>query len=201
MTLTEKLSALQSEYVIPKAKYNDFSKFYYRNIEDMLAALKPLLTKYGLAVTFSETIHLVGDRFYIVSVATLRDKESTEIISATSYTREAAQKKGMDEAQISGSTTSYARKSALAGLLAVDSGDRDPDSQDNSANLDAPQVGTNGLTALKMLDDIDLAKPGYIAKMCAAKGVDNSTELSIEYIEKAWTHIVKPKQETINGNI
>lgn len=201
MTLTEKLSALQSEYTIGKNKYNDFSNFNYRNVEDMLTVLKPLLKKYGVAVTFSENIQIVGERFYIVSVATLRDIETPDTITSTALAREVVQKKGMDEAQITGSATSYARKSALAGLLAVDSGERDPDSQDNSANIDKPEVGTNGMTALKMLDDIDLAIPGYSAKMCASKGVQDITGLTIDYIEKAWNAIVKPKlrKEENNG--
>lgn len=201
MTLTEKLCSLQNEFIIGKKKRNEFGDFNYRNIEDMLTVLKPLLNKYKVVLTFNESIHVAGERIYIVSEAMLNDTESSQTFMSRAYAREPLQKKGMDDSQITGSATSYARKSALAGLFAVDNGERDADSQDNSGYIDQPMVGTNGLTALKMLDDLELAKPGYTQKLCAAKGVEDSSKLEIGYIEKAWNTFIKPKLEATNATV
>jgi len=194
MSIMSKLSDIQCAYKLGKTRYNDFGKYNYRSIEDMLTALKPLLKEHGCAVTFSEKIEIVQDRIYVVSTATIIDKESLGTFSSTAYAREPLQKKGMDDSQITGSTTSYARKYALSGLLSVDNGEADPDSQDNNDKLDEPEKGTNGLTALQMCDQMDTKKPGYTAKLCASKGVEDITGLSIEYIEKAWAYVCGSKE-------
>lgn len=207
MNLREKMCALQGEFIIGKTKRNEFGNFNYRNLEDMLAVLKPLLKKYGMFVTFTDRVTIVADRIYVISTVTAYDAEGETkdgepaCLSCEAYAREPLNKKGMDESQITGTATSYARKNALAALFAVDSGDRDPDEEDHSDKIGEPEKGTNGLTALKMLDDLDLARPGYSKKMCAAKGVNDTSELTIEYIEKAWNAIVKTKLEGKNGNV
>lgn len=120
MTLSEKLAAVQAELKAPKGQFNGFGKYNYRSCEDILEAVKPLLAKYKALIVLNDDIVLVGDRYYIAATATFYDIESDGSIEAKAYAREDKTKKGMDEAQITGSTSSYARKYALGGLLAID---------------------------------------------------------------------------------
>lgn len=122
--ITETLSAIQTELSAPKGQFNKFGGYAYRSCEDILEALKPLLKKHKACVTISDDIVMVGDRVYVKATATLTAAE--ESITATAFAREAEDKKGMDSAQVTGSTSSYARKYALNGLFAIDD-NKDPD--------------------------------------------------------------------------
>lgn len=135
MTLREKLMHIQEELKAPKNLHNNFGGYNYRNAESILEALKPLLAKYGATVTITDSIEEIGGRIYVKATASIWDikaKESTAInhegltiskvesIEVNAYAREAETKKGMDEAQITGATSSYARKYALNGLFLLD---------------------------------------------------------------------------------
>lgn len=122
--ITETLSAIQTELSAPKGQFNKFGGYAYRSCEDILEALKPLLKKYKACVTISDDITMVGDRVYVKATATLTAEGDS--ITATAFAREAEDKKGMDSAQVTGSTSSYARKYALNGLFAIDD-NKDPD--------------------------------------------------------------------------
>lgn len=113
-----KLISIQKELKVPKSQRNSFGNYNYRNCEDILEAVKPLLAKHECVLTISDTIEAVGNRYYIKATAKIADgKDSIEV---TAYAREAETKKGMDDSQITGSTSSYARKYALNGLFAID---------------------------------------------------------------------------------
>lgn len=112
--------SLQSELKAPKGQTNNFGGYKYRSCEDILEAVKPLLKKYGMVLTIGDDLLNFGNRYYICATATLRDTESGEEIKTSAYAREAAEKKGMDEAQITGAASSYARKYALNGLFCID---------------------------------------------------------------------------------
>lgn len=114
----QKLSALQAELKAPKGQENKFGGYRYRSCEDILEAVKPLLLQYGFFIKISDEVIAVGDRFYVKATARISDGENFE--ETTALARETALKKGMDEAQITGSASSYARKYALNGLLAID---------------------------------------------------------------------------------
>ena len=116
----EKLMNIQAELKAPKNQYNEFGKYYYRSCEDILEALKPILAKHQAAVTISDEIVLIGDRYYIKATAALIDVENGDKVEVSAYAREDEQKKGMDASQLTGSTSSYARKYALNGLFAID---------------------------------------------------------------------------------
>lgn len=131
--ITETLSAIQTELSAPKGQFNKFGGYAYRSCEDILEALKPLLKKYKACVTISDDITMVGDRVYVKATATLTAEGDS--ITATAFAREAEDKKGMDSAQVTGSTSSYARKYALNGLFAIDD-NKDPD--DPQSNPPAP---------------------------------------------------------------
>ena len=120
----KELIAIQSELKAPKNQWNDFGKYNYRSAEDILEAVKPLLKKHECHLTISDEMVVLGDRYYVKATATLA-KEG-ESISTTAYAREEESKKGMDSSQITGSTSSYARKYALNGLFCIDD-TKDPD--------------------------------------------------------------------------
>lgn len=129
-TVFERLLSVQHELKAPKGQRNNFGNYNYRSAEDILEAVKPLLVKYGLLQTITDEVVLIGDRYYIKSTVTLYDAKigvsqnvgmvSNNTVTVSAYAREADQKKGMDEAQVTGSASSYARKYALNGLYAID---------------------------------------------------------------------------------
>lgn len=129
MEFIEKIVAIQSELKAPKGQYNSFGKYNYRSCEDILEGVKPLLAKHGLVLTIQDSIDLIGDRFYVKATATITDGKQE--ISTSAYARESLDKKGMDASQVTGATSSYARKYALNGLLAIDD-TKDADTMDNS---------------------------------------------------------------------
>ena len=118
MSITEVLSDIQGALKAPKNQTNKFGGYNYRSCEDIMEALKPLLSAHKAAVTVSDNIVMIGDRFYIQATATLHC--NGESISNTAFARESADKKGMDAAQITGATSSYARNYALNGLFCID---------------------------------------------------------------------------------
>lgn len=120
MTIYEKLKVIQTKLKAPKSQYNNFGKYNYRSLEDITEAVKPLLDETGATLTISDEIIQIGDRYYVKATATLYDIGSNENISVTAFARESETKKGMDDSQITGATSSYARKYALNGLFAID---------------------------------------------------------------------------------
>ena len=130
MDIVSELSRIQKELHAPKSQYNSFGKYKYRNCEDILEALKGV--KGESAVTVSDEIVLIGERYYVKATSSLRYKG--EVISNIAYAREPENKKGMDEAMLTGATSSYARKFSLNGLFCIDD-TKDADSQDNSVEF------------------------------------------------------------------
>lgn len=132
----KKLREVQSLLKAPKNQRNNYGGYNYRSCEDILEAAKPLLDERGLMLYISDELINLGTRYYVKATATITDGETT--ISTTAYAREAERKKGMDESQITGSTSSYARKYALNGLFCIDD-TRDADTRDNTSE-DAPKT-------------------------------------------------------------
>jgi len=118
MNIRQKLSIVQKNLVANKGQINDFAKgkYAYRSCEDILEALKPHLD--CCTVTLSDEIVMVGDRIYVKSTATFAD--DSHAIDVTAFAREPLSRKGMDDAQLTGATSSYARKYALNGLFGID---------------------------------------------------------------------------------
>ena len=129
MELQKKLAQIQKELKAPKNQYNNFGKYSYRNAEDILEAVKPLLG--DCVLTISDKVVAVGSRYYIKATAKLSC--GTEGFKTVAYAREEETKKGMDGSQITGSASSYARKYALNGLFCIDD-TKDADSRDNTNN-------------------------------------------------------------------
>ena len=120
MNVYEKLIAIQSELKAPKSQYNNFGKYAYRNCEDILESLKPLLKEHKSTIYISDEIVTVLERFYVKATVTFIDAETGEKIINTAYAREEEDKKGMDGSQVTGASSSYARKYALNGMFAID---------------------------------------------------------------------------------
>ena len=145
MKIYEQLANVQHELKCNKSLYNSFGKYSYRSTELIMEAVKPLLFSNDLCLTITDSIELIGDRFYIKATATIYNKEG-EQISTTAYAREEEVKKGMDASQVTGSTSSYARKYALNGLFAIDD-TKDADATNtHGVTSDSKGVATNNKT-------------------------------------------------------
>lgn len=136
MNIYEKLLAIQCELKAPKSQYNSFAKYNYRNCEDILEAVKPICKKYNAALRLTDEIICVGGRNYVCATAILVDCENPmEFVTANANAREDDEKKGMDGSQITGSSSSYARKYALNGLFDIDD-TKDSDSSNNGDKIE-----------------------------------------------------------------
>lgn len=151
----QKLINIQRDLKAPKNNFNQFGKYKYRSCEDILEAVKPLLAREECTLTLSDEIVNVGDRYYIKATARITDGTATRTVTA--YAREAAEKKGQDDSQITGTASSYARKYALNGLFLIDdTKDADTDeyrAQTTQKMATAPQKKT-------------------LVALCKEKGVD-----------------------------
>lgn len=120
MGIYDKLLAIQTELKAPKGQYNSFGKYSYRSCEDILEAVKPLCKAHNALVMISDELEYINGRFYVKAVATFADAETGENVYVSAYAREPESKKGMDDCQITGTASSYARKYALNGLFCID---------------------------------------------------------------------------------
>ena len=130
MIIIEKLAKVQQNLIAPKSQFNPFGKYNYRSCEDILEGLKPCLAEVKAAVTVTDEVVQIGDRYYVKATATFHDCETEARISNVAYAREEEQVKGMSASQITGSASSYARKYALNGLFCIDDV-KDADTRDN----------------------------------------------------------------------
>lgn len=128
MNIQKKLIEVQSKLKVKKNNFNQFGDYYYRSCEDILENVKPILKEQDLCLIISDEIVLIGDRYYVKATAKIFDEN--EEISVSAYAREEESKKKQDQSQITGSTSSYARKYALNGLFCIDD-TKDADSLNN----------------------------------------------------------------------
>ena len=147
----KRVGMAQAELKAPKNQYNSFGKYNYRSCEDILEAAKPINKKHGLVLLLTDKPVCIGQRYYIEATARLYDIESEQFIEATASAREADTKKGMDDSQVTGTASSYARKYALNGLYNID------DTKD--ADTDAYKKQTTNTTAAPEYKCVDCGKP------------------------------------------
>lgn len=175
MSIIETLSAIQAQLKAPKNQYNSFGKYKYRSCEDILEGLKPLLAEYKAALVIQDEIQAIGNRIYVKATATLRQGDTE--ISTSAYAREAETKKGMDDAQVTGATSSYARKYALNGLFAIDdTKDADATNQHGKEQTEAKGNGNKpapAQTEQQVLNGV----LGEIWNVCQKKNIDKSAML------------------------
>ncbi|MGP5429532.1 ERF superfamily protein [Enterococcus malodoratus] len=150
MSLDEKLLSLIAELKAPKGQRNNFGKYNYRSAEDILEAVKPLALKYGLLPRLSDEPIAIGDWHYIQATASIIDVKTGEERSATGNAREPESKKGMDESQITGTASSYARKYAMNGLYQIDD-TKDADTDEYKQQVDSGKPKTIDSNKSKVL--------------------------------------------------
>ena len=148
----KRVGMAQAELKAPKNQYNSFGKYNYRSCEDILEAAKPINKKHGLVLLLTDKPVCIGQRYYIEATARLYDIESEQFIEATASARESDTKKGMDDSQVTGTASSYARKYALNGLYNID------DTKDADTDAYKKQTTTN-TTAAPEYKCADCGKP------------------------------------------
>ena len=165
----KELFEIQQRLVSNKANFNEFGKFNYRSLENILADVKPLLNELRCTITFTDDMVLIGERYYVKSTVTL-ENESGEKKEAVAFAREDASRPGMSESQVTGTASSYARKYAICSLLAINE-EQDPDGMDNNSQkvakkhtTQAPQnVQTDALDYV-VETEMDILKKFYKSK-------------------------------------
>ena len=182
-----KLVEVQSKLKAPKSQFNKFGNYAYRNCEDILEALKPLLNEVKAIINISDDVVLVGERYYIKATVKFICAESGEIIEASAMAREEENKKGMDSSQLTGSTSSYARKYALNGLFAIDD-TKDSDTT-NTHNKEQNKASNN-----EIISEAQVKRLFVLAK---GKDTDKVKSIVDKYGFKTSKDITKDKYNTI----
>lgn len=168
------LIKIQQELKAPKSQYNSFGKYNYRNCEDILEAVKPLLAKENMILTISDDLLQIGDRYYVKATAKL-SKNGELVAEASAFAREAETKKGMDESQITGTASSYARKYCLNGLFLIDdTKDADTDEYTSRTKAKKTEQEKGEKTASYKVDFREVRE--YI------KGINDADELTKYYL-------------------
>jgi len=163
MELNERLAKIQIELKVPKTRPNDFGGYMYRNLEDIMDSVKPLLN--GLTLTFSDEVKSIGDQLYVESTATLSDGNNS--IKTKAFAREVMDKKKYDSSQLTGSASSYARKYAANGMFCIDDV-KDSDTI-NSASSENTQPSQNVVCETKWYNDFDKQKATMVEKIKSGK--------------------------------
>lgn len=158
-THTNILATIQHELKAGKDSYNSFGKYKYRSCESILAALKPILNRFGYSVSLSDEIVAVLDRVYVKATCTLFNESGIPIGTTSAFARESLVKKGMDDAQCTGSASSYARKYALCGMFAIDDSSVDPDATND--HKDGTALNEQEISLLEAATD-----KAELAEMC-----------------------------------
>jgi hypothetical protein len=200
MKIAEQLAEVQAKLKAPKGQYNDFGNYNYRSCEDILEAAKPLLKEHGLTLILDDSIESAGNggRIYIKATARLQNADG-ESIENHAYAREAETKKGMDDSQITGTASSYARKYALNGLFLIDdTKDADTNQYHNQTqcNSERPQPAPQYIDEIKQTVILkELHRTGWDAKSMLSylgKKFPKNPPNAIGHIDEAqFTFIVK----------
>lgn len=204
MNIYEKLMNIQKELKAPKCQYNSFGKYKYRSCEDILESVKPLLEKYKVTIILSDKLEQIGERYYIRAMAILFDTESDNSIENTAYAREEETKKGMDGSQITGTSSSYARKYALNGLLLIDDtkdADTDEFTKENNKGKTKEEPKEKKITPgqLKVLSK--LYTGDNLVKLLELNKIDKLEDMSMEKANEIILKLKKKGEEKneING--
>ena len=196
-TIHQKLIEVQEELKAPKGQYNSFGKYHFRSTEDIVEALKPLLIKRGLLLLMYDEIELIGSRIYVVSTADLTDGATNIKVSARA--RESETKKGMDDSQITGTASSYARKYALNGMFLIDDS-KDADTPEYSGQMNNQQQSKQPKQPEITLDAVKTALNDLVKKtngdytkissyLLKQVGADNFNALSSQQLFEANDYI------------
>jgi len=199
MNIYEKLAIIQEKISVPKNNVNDYGKYNYRSCEDILAAVKPFLKETGTVLTLDDELVLINERYYVKATATLVSVEekdgALDSITNCAYAREAETKAGMDQSQITGSCSSYARKYALAGLFLLDS-EKDADTRDNREPEERPteekmakKITDTQLKTLRAKCEADKVDEAYICKSFHIKDLKELTGAQYKVTLDNWEKV------------
>lgn len=189
------LFEIQQRLVSNKGNFNEFGKFSYRSLENILADVKPLLRELKCTITFTDDMVLIGERYYVKSTVTL-ENESGEKKDAVAFAREDESRAGMCESQVTGTASSYARKYAICSLLAINE-EQDPDSMDNRPKKAVNEPKISNMDILKTfyeqnkrnanvnVEQLTKFKDFYKAKMDSWKGVFNPSTAFEKWMQRA----------------
>lgn len=204
MSIYANLAAVQTALKAPKSQFNKFGNYNYRNCEDIIEAVKPLLKANNLMLMLTDDIELIGDRFYVKATATVVDTTDGSSLYVTAYAREEENKKGMDGSQVTGASSSYARKYALNGLFAIDD-TKDSDTTNTGNNTEdirmetfedaVNYVLTFGQYEGETIGDVWKKDFGYIKWLNNGEKTDPSIKKAIMIINEA------SKASRGNGNV
>lgn len=200
MEFFEKIQYIQTKLKAPKNLYNTFGKYNYRNAEGILEAVKPFLEKHGLVLTLSDEIINENERYYVMATARITDGDKS--LYTTAYAREAVTKKGMDDSQITGTASSYARKYALNGLFLLDdTKDADTDEYYNTeknAGRKTLKINENQLIELKKLCKEANRDESYIANSMGCKTLSELPASKYESVRVGLIGIANKSKEGAN---
>lgn len=173
MTIHEKMMKIQTTLKAPKNLFNSFGNYKYRNAEGILEAVKPLLAENKLSMYISDDVQAVNDRVYVKATVSIFDIETGESVMATASAREALNKKGMDDSQITGTASSYARKYALNGIFLLDD-TKDADTDENQKERTARSNKQEQEKNKEKLDQmkISLVKQKTLLDLCEDEKFD-----------------------------
>lgn len=149
------LAEIQNELKVPKLQMNKFGGYKYRSCGDILEAVKPICAKYGCALILTDNVEIIGDRFYVIATAKLINQDGAVIGETKAFARETVSRKGMDEAQVTGASSSYARKYALSGLFAIDdTRDADTMEAEKTENENNVSAIADAINSAKTVDEL-----------------------------------------------
>lgn len=196
------LAKIQSEIKVPKGQFNKFGNYKYRSCEDIVESAKPVLNKYGFSLLLSDSIIMIGARYYIQATATITNGQ--ESFSATAYAREEESKKGMDGAQITGAASSYARKYALNGLFAIDD-TKDADSTNTHNKETEPEISEKGIL-INLVHSSDLSSEEKEAAfsaidLCSDYNTFQKIQYRLEERQPGIEQTINPSQKQINKHL
>jgi len=206
MNVLEKLAQVQQKLAVPKNNTNSFAKYNYRNVEDIEKAVKPLLKEVKATIVLNDEMVEVGGRVYVKATAKfidldLMDTDSNiDYMEASAYAREAVDKKGMDDSQLTGATSSYARKYALGGLLLIDN-EKDSDSTNTHGKV-APKTPTEPSPRKETANLADelTAKKNQIRELYKATGDTRPiTDFLIETIGVAKIDVIEDANQVLEA--
>ena len=183
--MLNKLMRIQTKIKAPKNLYNSFGKYKYRNAESICEAVKPFLAEENCILLLSDEIVAMGDRIYVKATATIKDCNSDTEISVSAFARESLEKKGMDESQITGTASSYARKYALNGLFLLDD-TKDADSDEYHQQSKAKEEAEEFEKQAEEVGNMKIAKMKVdaIKKKCAEDGIAEDKVLTLYKLKK-----------------
>ena len=195
--ITHKLIKIQSELKAPKGQKNTFGNYNYRSAEDILEAVKPLLSEYELTMTITDKIEQIGDRYYVQAKVILTDGEDS--IDVTGYARESATKKGMDESQITGTASSYARKYAMNGLFLIDD-TKDNDTNENKVEIKNRSIKEDREQEKEVKEKLEKINAQFERALRAAKDKEAPIEQLTSWIKMDKSQAVKDIARWIKEN-